>query len=57
MSPRPGTPEYFAQQPTRRTLFLRTFAPWQLARFALINARMLGMIGKERRATRRRGDA
>ena len=30
--------------PTRWTLFLRTFIPWQLWRFAMINLRMLGII-------------
>lgn len=33
-----------AALPTRRTLFLRTFIPWQLVRFAWINLRMLRII-------------
>ncbi len=31
-------------RPTRRTLFLRTFLPWQLWRFVRINLKMLGII-------------
>jgi hypothetical protein len=30
--------------PTRGTVFLRTFIPWQLWRFVRINLRMLGII-------------
>lgn len=30
--------------PTRRTLFLRTFLPWQVWRFIMINLRMLRII-------------
>jgi hypothetical protein len=30
--------------PTRRTIFLRTFLPWQLWRFIRINLKMLGVI-------------
>ena len=37
--------ELLALLPTRRTLFLRRFIPWQLIRFAVINLRMLRMIG------------
>ena len=33
-----------AALPTKWTLFLRTFLPWQLVRFACINLRMLGII-------------
>jgi hypothetical protein len=33
-----------ASRPTRLTLFLRTFLPWQLVRFAVINLRMLRML-------------
>ncbi len=31
---------------TRRTLFWRTFVPWQLIRFVIINLRMTAMILK-----------
>jgi hypothetical protein len=34
----------YVTRPTRRTLFMRTFVPWQMWRFARINLRMLGMI-------------
>ena len=39
-------------RPTRGTLFLRTFLPWQLWRFAAINLKMIGII---RRSHRSRG--
>lgn len=35
-----------AMRPTKTTLFWRTFVPWQLLRFALINLRMTAMILK-----------
>jgi hypothetical protein len=31
-------------RPTRATVFLRTFIPWQLWRFLVINLKMLGII-------------
>jgi hypothetical protein len=31
-------------RPTRFTVFLRTFIPWQLYRFVRINLKMLGII-------------
>jgi hypothetical protein len=34
----------YATRPTRWTLFMRTFLPWQLWRFAVINLKMLGII-------------
>jgi hypothetical protein len=36
--------QFYATKPTRFTLFLRTFLPWQLVRFALINLKMLRII-------------
>lgn len=33
-------------RPTRRTLFWRTFWPWQLLRFVIINLRISAMILK-----------
>jgi hypothetical protein len=30
--------------PTRWTIFLRTFIPWQVVRFAVINLKMLRLI-------------
>ena len=38
-----GTAPYVTR-PTRWTLFLRTFAPWQLWRFVRINAKMIRII-------------
>lgn len=35
-----------AVRPTKTTLFLRSFLPWQLIRFILINIRMSFMIMK-----------
>ncbi len=31
-------------RPTRATVFLRTFVPWQVWRFFRINLKMIGMI-------------
>ena len=39
----------YVTRPTRWTLFLRTFVPWQLWRFARINLKMLGIIVRRRR--------
>jgi hypothetical protein len=38
----------YVTRPTRRTLFLRTFLPWQLWRFARINLKMLRIIWRSR---------
>ncbi len=38
------TEQFYATRPTRFTVFLRTFLPWQLVRFALINLKMLRII-------------
>ena len=37
-------PSFFATKPTSGTLFLRTFLPWQMIRFAWINLRMIVII-------------
>ena len=42
--PRPGEQTYFVPTPSRATVFLRTFLPWQLVRFAWINLKMVRMI-------------
>jgi hypothetical protein len=34
----------YATMPTRWTVFLRTFFPWQVWRFVWINFKMLGII-------------
>jgi hypothetical protein len=38
------TEAFFATRPTRWTVFLRTFIPWQIVRFVVINLKMLRMI-------------
>jgi len=42
-----GTASYVTR-PTRLTLFLRTFVPWQLWRFARINVKMIRIIHRSR---------
>lgn len=42
---KPYEREFFVPTPSRATLFLRTFLPWQLVRFACINLKMIRMIG------------
>jgi hypothetical protein len=37
-------------KPTRWTVFLRTFLPWQLWRFVAINLKMLGIIRRSPRS-------
>jgi hypothetical protein len=39
----------YVTRPTRPTLFLRTFLPWQLWRFAAINLKMIGIIRRSHR--------
>ncbi len=39
-----------ATRPTRRTVWLRTFLPWQLVRFAVINLKMLRIIWRNHHA-------
>ena len=38
------TPWFYATKPTPGTVFLRTFLPWQLWRFAMINLKMISII-------------
>jgi hypothetical protein len=40
----------YVTKPTRWTLFLRTFLPWQLWRFAVINLKMVGIIRRSHRS-------
>lgn len=37
-------PSFYATRPTRATVFLRTFLPWQLWRFLRINLKMVTII-------------
>lgn len=46
-----GEPErlkesFFATKPTAFTRFMRTFIPWQMVRFAVINLKMLRIIAR-----------
>ena len=34
----------YVTMPTRRTVFWRTFLPWQMWRFAVINLKMMDII-------------
>ena len=38
------TPWAYATKPTQSTVFMRTFLPWQIWRFAMINLKMIGII-------------
>ncbi|MFN8587210.1 MAG: hypothetical protein U0704_05355 [Candidatus Eisenbacteria bacterium] len=40
---------FYATKPTPFTVWTRTFLPWQLVRFAVINLRMFVVIGKSHR--------
>jgi len=42
--PRPSDQTFLVPTPSRMTLFLRTFLPWQLVRFLWINLKMVRMI-------------
>ena len=37
-------PWFYATKPTRGTMFLRTFLPWQIWRFIRINLKMMTII-------------
>jgi hypothetical protein len=43
-----GRTARYVTRPTRLTLFLRTFFPWQLWRFARINLKMIRIIHRSR---------
>ncbi len=43
-APRHLTEAFFTVTPTRWTVFLRTFLPYQVFRFAVINLKMLRII-------------
>ena len=43
----------YVTKPTRPTLFLRTFLPFQLWRFVAINLKMVGIIRSGHRTGRR----
>lgn len=37
-------PWFYATKPTRGTIFMRTFLPWQIWRFLRINLKMITII-------------
>jgi len=41
---------FYATRPTKATVFLRTFLPWQLWRFVRINLRMFSILYRSHRA-------
>jgi len=41
----------YVTTPTRRTVFMRTFLPWQLWRFMVINMKMINIIRQGHRAS------
>jgi hypothetical protein len=43
-------PAFYATRPTRTTVFLRTFLPWQFVRFLWINLKMVIIIRRSHRA-------
>jgi hypothetical protein len=43
---------FYAPRPTRWTVFMRTFIPWQLVRFVWINFKMIDMIRISHRSGR-----
>lgn len=46
LAPAPYTEESYVPVATPRTRAMRTFLPWQLLRFLVINLKMLQMISK-----------
>lgn len=46
----PYDTDYFASQPTAFTKFMRTFLPWQIFRFIVLNIRMTIMLLKSHSA-------
>ncbi len=48
--PEPAIEALYATRPTKATLFLRTFLPWQAWRFVVINLKMLRIIARSHRS-------
>jgi hypothetical protein len=40
---------FFATKPTAFTRFMRTFIPWQIVRFAVLNLKMMRIIARSHR--------
>ena len=58
-TPRPARPsdvtatkQFYVTRPTKTTVFMRTFLPWQLWRFVVINLKMVGVIRRSHRTHR-----
>ena len=47
-----ATKQFYVTKPTRTTVFLRTFLPWQMWRFAVINLKMIGVIRRSHHRNR-----
>jgi hypothetical protein len=45
-----ATEAFYATKPTAWTVRLRTFLPWQLWRFAMINLKMMRIIARSHRS-------
>jgi len=43
-------PWFYATKPTRWTRFLRTFLPWQIVRFIVINLKMMILIRRSHKS-------
>jgi hypothetical protein len=41
---------FYATKPTRGTIFLRTFVPWQIYRFLKINLKMMTIIARSHKS-------
>ena len=41
---------FYATKPTRGTVFLRTFIPWQVYRFLKINLKMVTIIARSHKS-------
>lgn len=46
-APASGDGYSYVTRPTRFTVFLRTFVPWQAWRFVRINLKMMGIIRRQ----------
>lgn len=46
LTPAPIEDGHLSPRPTARTVALRTFIPWQIVRFVMINLRMMVIIRK-----------
>lgn len=44
--PRGYTPEHYAAMPTKTTLFWRSFIPWQMIRFVVLNFKIIKIVVK-----------